>query len=101
MTQTPFHWNEKTLTLHLHIQPGASRNRWQGFYQDQIKLSIAAPPVEGQANKKCIEFLAKSFHVAKSDVTILRGENNRSKLIQIHNADPEIWKSILNTFKPS
>jgi len=52
--------------IKVKIVPGSSKNKIIGAYNNALKISIAAPPVEGKANKKCIAYLAKYFDVAKS-----------------------------------
>jgi uncharacterized protein (TIGR00251 family) len=45
-------------SLHVRIQPGASHNKVVGYENGVLKLRIAAPPIEGKANRKTIEFVA-------------------------------------------
>jgi uncharacterized protein (TIGR00251 family) len=65
------------------IQPRASRNEIVGLKGDALKIRLTAPPVEGAANKMCIELLAKTFKVRKSDVEIVRGKSSKSKRISL------------------
>jgi len=53
------------------------------FGDEVMKLKVAAPPVEGKANREVIEFLANHFKVAKSKVRIISGEKSRNKIIEI------------------
>lgn len=39
---------------------------------------------DGEANKDIIKQLADYFHIAKTCITILRGEKSRTKTIEIH-----------------
>jgi len=71
--------------LSLHVQPRASRNQLV-FSSDRITLRLTAPPVDGAANAACRAFLADRLDVAKSRLTILRGETARTKLIRIRDA---------------
>jgi len=66
------------------IVPGSSKSKIIGAYNNALKIGIAAPPVEGKANKKCIDYLAKCFDVAKSKVEIILGKNSKNKLIKIY-----------------
>jgi uncharacterized protein (TIGR00251 family) len=67
-----------TLLL-LYIQPGASKTSFKGLFQDRMKLSVQAPPVEGAANEAVIEFLAKTLKTPKRSVHLLSGETSRQK----------------------
>ncbi len=54
-----------------------------GLYGDALKIRLAAPPVDGAANKELIEFLADVFAVGRRQVTIVAGESSRSKIVEI------------------
>lgn len=70
--------------LTLHIQPGAKRTEVAGIHDGALKLRIAAPPVEGQANAKLLDFLKKAFDVPSSQVILRQGSSGRRKVVQIH-----------------
>lgn len=76
-------WQGSALLLRLYIQPKASRDDWVGLHGDEIKVAITAPPVDGKANSHLQKFLAKSFHVAKSQISIIKGELGRHKTVRI------------------
>jgi len=71
------------LVLRLYIQPKASGDRIVGPHGDEIKVTIVAPPVDGQANEHLLRFIAKQFGVAKSLVSIEKGESGRHKQLRI------------------
>jgi uncharacterized protein (TIGR00251 family) len=72
-----------TLQLTLHVQPGASRTEVAGTHGDALKLRLAAPPVDGKANAELLRFLAEVFGVPRRNVTLLRGELSRAKVVRI------------------
>ena len=69
--------------LALHIQPRASRTELAGVHGDALKIRLAAPPVDGEANEELVRFLAKRLGVAKSSVTIVAGGTGRRKRVRI------------------
>lgn len=71
------------LLLILHIQPGAKRNEVVGMHGDALKIRLAAPPVDGQANDALIRFLAIAFGVPMRNVTIISGQTSRRKRVRI------------------
>ena len=71
------------VALRLRVQPRASRTEVAGTLGDEIKIRVAAPPVDGQANEELVRFLAKLLGVARSAVTIVSGSGSRSKVAAI------------------
>ncbi|MFZ1686350.1 MAG: DUF167 family protein [Flavobacteriales bacterium] len=71
------------LLLILHIQPGAKHTEVVGMHGDALKIRLAAPPVDGQANDALIRFLAKAFGVPTRNVSILSGQASRRKRVRI------------------
>jgi len=66
------------IILKIKAQPQASRSEFCGLYgEDAIKVRVAAPAVEGAANKELTKFLAKQFKVPKSS------QSSKVKLIKI------------------
>jgi len=71
------------LSFKVHVQPGASRNQVLGLHGDALKLKLTAPPVEGKANKACIEILSEALGVPKTSIEIISGHSSRQKNIRI------------------
>jgi len=72
------------IVIKVKIVPGSPKNKIVGVYNNALKISITAPPVEGKANKKCIAYLAKYFDVAKSKIKIISGQTSKNKIIKIY-----------------
>ena len=77
------------MKLALKVTPGARKNEILGWEDDYpqvgrvLKLKIAAPPVEGKANKEIVLFLAKALGVSKSSIEVVHGTSGRIKLVEI------------------
>jgi uncharacterized protein (TIGR00251 family) len=71
--------SDGSLLLSLHVQPGASRTELAGLHGDALKLRLAAPPVDGRANKAVIDFIAELLRLPKSAVVIRSGLASRAK----------------------
>ncbi len=54
-----------------------------GLHGDALKIKLKAPPVDGAANKMCIDFLAKFFQLPKSSLEITAGHTSRTKQVLI------------------
>jgi uncharacterized protein len=74
---------EGSVTLTLHIQPGAKRTEVAGLHGDALKIRVAAPPVEGAANAALLNFLKKAFAVPAAQITLKHGATGRHKVIEI------------------
>jgi uncharacterized protein (TIGR00251 family) len=71
------------VVLDLLIQPRASRTRSVGEHDGRLKIQLAAPPVDGEANAALIGFLAAALRVHKAEVAIVRGESGRRKTVRV------------------
>ena len=69
--------------LILHVQPGAKRTEVAGRHGDALKIRLAAPPVDGKANAALLRFLSDAFDVPLRNVTLVRGESSRQKIVRI------------------
>jgi uncharacterized protein (TIGR00251 family) len=65
----------------LRVQPRASRTELAGLHGDEIRMRIAAPPVDGAANEALVRFLAERLGVARSAVKVTSGAGSRSKTV--------------------
>ena len=62
------------LRLKIILQPKASKDQIVGLHDDELKITITAPPVDGQANAHLMKFLSKAFKVPKSAIILEKGE---------------------------
>jgi uncharacterized protein (TIGR00251 family) len=69
--------------LEVLVQPRASRTRVVGEHDGRIKIQLAAPPVDGEANAALLAFLAEALGVKKADVALLAGEAGRRKRVVV------------------
>jgi len=74
------------LVLELLVQPRASRTRVVGEHDGRLKVQLAAPPVDGEANAALVRFLAGALGVRQGDVTVARGETGRRKTVRVAGA---------------
>jgi uncharacterized protein (TIGR00251 family) len=80
---------EEGAVVEIYVQPRASRNEIVGIHEGRLKVRLTAPPVEGEANKDCIRFLAKLIGVPRSSVVILQGHKTRAKTLLIRGVTSE------------
>jgi uncharacterized protein len=65
------------------VVPRASRTRIVGAHAAALKVTLAAPPVDGAANLALCAFLAKALGVPKRAVRITHGEHSKTKTVQV------------------
>ena len=69
--------------ISIKVQPRASRTEIAGVLGDELRIRVAAPPVDSAANVELLKFLSKSLGVAKSAVTLEKGAASRHKLVHV------------------
>ncbi|PIF02956.1 MAG: YggU family protein [Desulfococcus sp.] len=88
--------NAEGLVLRIYVQPRASRNAVAGVHDSRLKLRLAAPPVDGAANKMCLKYLAKLLKRPKSDLEIISGASSRNKRIFCRVPDAAARRAAVN-----
>ncbi|MDU8925252.1 DUF167 family protein YggU [Pasteurellaceae bacterium LIM206] len=71
------------LRIRLFLQPKASKDAILGLHDDELKVSITAPPVDGAANAHLLKYFSKQCKVPKSAILIERGKFSRHKQLFI------------------
>ena len=71
------------MRLSVRAQPRASRSELAGEHDGALKVRLAAPPVEGEANRELERFLAKLLGVGRSRVRVVAGETGRNKVVEV------------------
>lgn len=66
--------------LRLRVQPRASRTEVVGPHGGELRIRLAAPPVDGAANAELVRFLADRLGVPARAVTLARGVAGRRKV---------------------
>ena len=89
---------ENGLRLKIVLQPKASKDQIVGLHDDALKITITAPPIDGQANAHLLKFLSKQFKVAKSTIVLEKGELNRHKQVFIPQPKfiPDVVQALLD-----
>jgi uncharacterized protein (TIGR00251 family) len=73
--------------LLVYVQPRASHDQLVGVQGDELKVRLAAPPVDGAANAACCAFFAKLCRLPKSQVSLVAGETSRHKRLLLAGVD--------------
>lgn len=83
------------MRLRIRVQPRASATEVAGVYGDQLRIRLAAPPVDGAANEALIRFLAEQLGVSRGAVRLVSGPTGRSKVVEVLGVGLEAARSRL------
>jgi len=84
------HDGKKGSALAVRVTPRASRNEIVELLDDgTIKIRIASPPADNEANETLINFLSEILGVPKSRLDIVAGATGRDKLISVVDMDAD------------
>ena len=75
--------SEDSVTFSVRVIPRASKSALAGDMDGAVKIRIAAPPVDGEANDELIRFLAKLLGVGRQQVEIISGATSKNKIVRI------------------
>jgi uncharacterized protein (TIGR00251 family) len=81
--------SREVLTFAIKVHPRARKSAITGELDGALKVSLTAPPIDGEANAACIEFFAKLLKVPRSSVTIASGHGSRCKVIRVRGLSAE------------
>lgn len=69
--------------LTIQVSPRSGRDRHEVIEGDVVRVWLAAPPVQGAANKALIRYLGTSLGLAPSSVTVVGGQTSRTKRVRV------------------
>jgi len=70
------------IRFRVRVQPAAQKNELLGWNAaGELRIKVAAPPREGEANKELVRFLAKRFSLPRREIAVESGEKSRSKIV--------------------
>jgi hypothetical protein len=69
--------------LIVRLQPRARRNAIVEERDGVLRVTVAAAPVDGQANAALCKLIAKRAGVARGRVSVVRGERSRDKVVRV------------------
>jgi len=92
MTKRKFqlHDGKKGAALAVRVTPRASKIKIVEVLEDgTLKVHLAAPPVDDEANLELLKFMGEVLGVPKSRLDIVAGATGRDKLIAVIDMDAE------------
>jgi len=71
------------MRISVRVKPNAKENRIEKIGDKQFLVRVKARPQKGRANQAVTKVMAEYFGVAKSCVTLLRGQASKQKIFEI------------------
>ena len=80
----------------IHVIPNARHTQADGLHDGALRVRLHAPPVDGKANQALIDWLAQTLGIAKSQITLVRGQTAKRKQLHIsaHAATLANWQAL-------
>lgn len=83
------------------MSPRARASALIGMQGDDLKIKIAAPPVEGAANQALIKFLAGLLGHPAASISLVAGQRGRRKVVKIDDLqEEELWRRLKPLLPP-
>ena len=86
--------------LRIYVQPRASRTEIAGRHGPDLKIRVAATPVDNAANDALITFIAQRLAIPKRCIRILAGPASRHKTLEIEGASAQALAALYNFAPP-
>jgi uncharacterized protein (TIGR00251 family) len=87
------------LRFEVRVRPGASRTAVGGRYGDALIVAVTARAVDGKATEATLRALAKALGMSRRDVRLVSGATNRTKVVEVTDADgatAELLRALLS-----
>ena len=78
LTATP-----EGVLLRVRVQSGVRMERLDGVYDQDLRLRLMAPPVDGAVNAACLAFLSGVLRVRRSQISLRSGQKSRRKIVHV------------------
>lgn len=74
---------DNNLIVSVYVVPRSSRTEIVGIYENSLKIKLKSPPVDNEANKELVRFLAQKLKISKSNINITSGHLNKRKVLTL------------------
>lgn len=81
--------------LRVRLTPKGGRNALIRQAEGVLHVRVAAPPIDGAANKALIALLADTLDLPKSRLSFHSGETSREKVLRVEGLSAEVLEARL------
>ncbi|MEO8514611.1 MAG: DUF167 domain-containing protein [Ignavibacteria bacterium] len=72
------------MKISVKVKPNSRENSIKKLENDTFEVKVSVPPEKGKANLRVIELLSKELKIAKSRITLIKGETTKEKLFEVN-----------------
>lgn len=76
------------------VVPNSSASKIVEVNEEFVKIKLNSPPIEGRANKEVINLLSKVLDVPKTSITLLNGDKNKLKTLEVPLTEEQLRQKI-------
>jgi uncharacterized protein len=84
-----------TAKIAVRVQPRARRDELVFVRDGVLTVRVTAPALDGRANRAACRLLAGRLGIAPSQVTIIRGERHRDKVLEVNGIEQSVAEASL------
>lgn len=84
------------VSFEVRVQPRSSKTEICGIQDGTLRVRLTSPPVDGAANRQCIELLSRKMKIPKRAIRIASGASARRKRLKVLGLGVEEMKNILS-----
>lgn len=84
------------------LSPRAKASALVSLNGEDLKIKIAAPPVDGAANSALVKFLAALLGRPAASISVVAGQRGRRKVVKIEGlSQDELWSRLRPLLPPA
>ncbi len=80
---------QQAVVLSIKVQPRAGRTEVVGLLGAELKVKVAAPPVDSAANEALLDYLSQSLNCPRRALILVRGQTSTHKQVAVHGLTAE------------
>ncbi len=71
------------MKITVKVKPNSRENSLKKLDNGNYEVKVSVPPEKGKANQRVIELLSKELKIAKSRITLIKGDTSKEKLFEV------------------
>lgn len=93
--------NGGLVQIAIEVEDRAQRSAITRVNADDVRVTVAAPAANGEANNELLEFMGKVLGLRMRQMALQRGWNNKSKLLLVEDMSArEVYEKLLEAVQP-